>query len=545
MTAYIGVNQVATLSTKIKTNGPSGKLKKKDIRLGRLGFATPVPGAFVFINVYGSVGFDGSVALSYSSKGDLGWLYRDRKSQIVTSLKQGCDGVEISAEMSSGIDFDVSFNDLGKPLMDVALGVEEKLSGSVTVRPNNLICAGVDADTYGKISAGEHSALGDFGIKYKKEIDLGKYFPELKLKMHFENGKKVSKCTWMDTAGDYGYSGDFKYEIKDGSYGYGAYATYIGEGGAVDVPYEMGGKPVVSVRCERTGLTGLNVLKCTELRELWCPANDIEYLNLSNCKKLKVLECDCNNLSELDVTKCPNLTNLYCSSKESHAWGDWNETDSSPKLKELDLTKCTKLNEVYCSFNELKELDLSNCTDLGSLNCSYNQLAELHVDSCVGLSKLNCCSNMLTELDLNNCIWMGELICGANFIEELDLSHCPKLVDVNCNTQQGPISNTTIRDHGCLKMLNISNCNELETLDCSGNSLSSIDISEKTALKSIDCRYNYFSELDVSSCSQLASLYCDCNQIDILDLTGCSSLKELSVDSSVEVKGYQGKIDYL
>lgn len=64
----------------------------------------------------------------------------------------------------------------------------------------------------------------------------------------------------------------------------------------------------------------------------------------------------------------------------------------------------------------------------------------------------------------------------------------------------------------------------LESLDCSGNSLSSLNLSENTLLKQLDCNGNQLRNLDVSKNISLKTLNCSSNNLLYLDLSNNSLL---------------------
>ena len=65
------------------------------------------------------------------------------------------------------------------------------------------------------------------------------------------------------------------------------------------------------------------------------------------------------------------------------------------------------------------------------------------------------------------------------------------------------------------------------SLDCSDNQLTSLDVSKNTALKELHCSYNQLINLDLRKNIKLESLYCDDNQLTSLDVSKNTALKEL------------------
>lgn len=544
MTAYVGINQESSLTATIESKNALDKYGKGSLLLGTLKFPTEVPGMFIAVNLYATLSLKGSVELSFSSTGDIGWLYKDGKHQMVASLKQGCDGVKADGTLKAGLDFDLSLDILSKPIIDAALGLGENLKASLTLRPSALICVDAEIGAYGSLSVGKHSALKDFGITYEMDMDLGDFFPNLNSKAHFENLHKVSACTWNDISDDYGFAGDFSYIIKDGSYGYGAYATYIGDGGSVTVPERIGGQLVVSVDCSDKGITALNVRDCSGLAELWCDNNNISSLDVTKCGNLVVLICSHNNLTSLDVTKCPKLGVLYCESKKGIALDPFFGEYTGARISSLDLTGCPNLYHLSCSFNDLSELDVTNCPSLYWLDCIDNKISSLNVSNCTHLKYLNCSMNRISSLNLESCGQLETLGCGQNQIRELDLSKCPNITAIGCNQQridwrETSQGNVNLEDRmGCLEKLVVHGCFKLTSIVCQENALTSIDCSGLAALTELDVSFNKLSSLNVEGCSALKILKCTQNigsQLTSLNLLGCKNLEELDCSYNYEL----------
>lgn len=70
----------------------------------------------------------------------------------------------------------------------------------------------------------------------------------------------------------------------------------------------------------------------------------------------------------------------------------------------------------------------------------------------------------------------------------------------------------------------------LETLDCSRNSLTSIDLSENTMLKSLNCSYNQLTDLSLNNQTELNSLNCNYNKLTYLDISNKPKLRALSCE---------------
>ena len=125
--------------------------------------------------------------------------------------------------------------------------------------------------------------------------------------------------------------------------------------------------------------------------------------------------------------------------------------------------------------------------------------------------------------------------CTRNELTSLDVSDCIALTGLYCSSNQ-------------LTSLNVSNCIALTELYCSSNQLISLNLSGLIALTTLICDGNQLTLLDVSGLIKLTRLYCsynlltdlifnkntelqwlNCinNQLISLDVSGCTALTAL------------------
>ena len=159
-------------------------------------------------------------------------------------------------------------------------------------------------------------------------------------------------------------------------------------------------------------LTGIRYF--TELQELFCQNgleesesdNNLTKLNLSYNTKLTYIGCGQNrNLASLNISKCNDLENLYC---------------PNCKLTTLNLQNKPKLWRVYCLGNQLETLDVSSNKSLQTLDCQNNLLTSLIVAQDTpntGLGLINCYNNQLTTIDVTNLAGLKYLCCYCNNIK--------------------------------------------------------------------------------------------------------------------------------
>lgn len=105
-------------------------------------------------------------------------------------------------------------------------------------------------------------------------------------------------------------------------------------------------------------------------------------------------------------------------------------------------------------------------------------------------------------------------------------------------------SRTLIRFIYCptvgLTNINVSNCENLEVLNCMGNGLSVLDLSKNSKLYYLDCGHNQLSELDVTNNPALYYIDCQDNKLSSLDITKNEGLIWLYAQNNREL----GNIDF-
>lgn len=105
-------------------------------------------------------------------------------------------------------------------------------------------------------------------------------------------------------------------------------------------------------------------------------------------------------------------------------------------------------------------------------------------------------------------------------------------------------SRTLIRFIYCptagLTNINVSNCENLEVLNCMGNGLSALDLSKNSKLYYLDCGRNQLSELDVTNNPALYYIDCQSNLLSSLDITKNEGLIWLYAQTNADL----GNIDF-
>jgi hypothetical protein len=117
---------------------------------------------------------------------------------------------------------------------------------------------------------------------------------------------------------------------------------------------------------------------------------------------------------------------------------------------------------------------------------------------------------------MNNLV---SLTCSRNNLTSLTIVNKSKLTSVQAdyNTR---LTTATITGNSVLKTLDIYNCTALTTLNCHSNpAMTSLDVSDCTALTTLNCYNNKLSSLNVQRCTALKSLACYQNQITDAGMT--------------------------
>ncbi|WP_052823425.1 T9SS type A sorting domain-containing protein [Neotamlana sedimentorum] len=130
---------------------------------------------------------------------------------------------------------------------------------------------------------------------------------------------------------------------------------------------------------------------------------------------------------------------------------------------------------------------------------------------------------------------LTSLNCNGNNLSSIDLSSNLNLVALQCTDNQ-------------ITVLNLQNNTSLEQLHCSNNLLTNLDVSANTALTTISCPFNSITSLDFSNNLDLEYLVAVHNDLTTINVTNNSLLNTLYLDdndlSSLDVSN-NGLLEYL
>lgn len=292
---------------------------------------------------------------------------------------------------------------------------------------------------------------------------------------------------------------------------------------------------LIRIWCGDNELSSLDLSQNTQLEELYCSRNKLTKLNLQNNRALKVLYCGENQLTNLDISQNTALEVLSCRENE---------------LQELNLKSNTELFSIDCYQCSLSVLDVSNNTKLTELYCGNNKLTNLDISKNILLKILNLCGgyaewgwssetpcNFLTTIDLSNNKELEYLnLENCQLLENLDISNNTLLTELHCgSTKLASLDlskNTELVLLYCtnnihITSLDISHNTKLETLDCYWTNIQELDISNNIALTKLTCGNDKLKSIDLNNNLELVSVQCIDSPITSLDVSKLAKLKEL------------------
>jgi hypothetical protein len=351
------------------------------------------------------------------------------------------------------------------------------------------------------------------------------------------------------TSGNWGVEGYFSYEIKDGEYGYGAYAkSAIGD---PVVPYSLGGQPVLSL--ELAGINTIDTGACTDLKKLKISGGSAD-LNLSTNTELEVLEFSPKThqgevgTSQLSLSSNTKLKTLIFYSSVLSELNLRSNTEleyldlGANELTALNLRYNTKLEHLNLSANKLNALNLSYNTELEYLNLFTDKLDALNLSSNTKLEYLYCSSDSLVQLNLSTNTKLKYVECNYCYqLSALNLSACKELdemvvigtqvtsLDLSANTK---LETLTAYGNTALTSISLSASKKLKNLNCFDSALASLNLSENTELEYLDCTNSQLTALDLSSNKKLEQLSCGGNQLSALNLSANTKLKNINCSNN-------------
>lgn len=187
-------------------------------------------------------------------------------------------------------------------------------------------------------------------------------------------------------------------------------------------------------------------------------------------------------------------------------------------------------------------------------NFDRNDDDELSVSEMESVIYISVSNQGITDLTgvgyFNN---LQTLACNDNQLSSLDMSQNTSLTQLTCTGNQlsslDVSRNVSLESLDCydnqLSSLDVSRSTSLMRLVCYGNRLSNLDVSYNVDLNTLVCHENQLSSLDVSHNVNLETLWCNGNQLSNLDVSQNASLTNLNyTDNQISVPIYQTDSEY-
>ena len=185
--------------------------------------------------------------------------------------------------------------------------------------------------------------------------------------------------------------------------------------------------------------------KNSNIEDIHCYLNKLEYLDISGCPKLKSLWCWNNSLASLDLSGNKFITDLRCGLNKFADGLDVSANNElryfyceDAQLPSIDIGANTELLEVVCRDNFIKSIDVSHNTKIVRLECNSNIIASLDVSMLPDLLFLKFDTNFIKEIDLSHNLKLKELCASANLLTEIDVSMLSRLEHLFVDDNQIP-----------------------------------------------------------------------------------------------------------
>lgn len=170
--------------------------------IGRVPFRIGTTGLSLDLVIYVFYDAKGSVSVVYTVDSTQGIQYKDNTFRDLGSFDSSLDLLNLEGSAKTGLQFGV--NIVAFEIWDL-IGVDAQVGPGVTASvknhvTENLVCVDGTVYLYMKVELNDDTVLGDV-VKNNLHYDLSKIIynennSPLKLKVHFENLKKVPECTY-------------------------------------------------------------------------------------------------------------------------------------------------------------------------------------------------------------------------------------------------------------------------------------------------------------------------------------------------------------
>ena len=218
--------------------------------------------------------------------------------------------------------------------------------------------------------------------------------------------------------------------------------------------------PVIN---DLTGIEDFTALETLNIsRSVWSTNSGVYItapggINLSQNIKLKHLKCTGCNLQQLDLSSNTQLISLDL--------GSWDIPPTQPMntVPILNLSTNTNLTGIRANYCGIQNVVFPNTNNLMSIELDHNSISSFNMSQLTNLSRVDLSYNTLLDIMGNNCTQLRYLNLNYN-TDLITLSGSEQYVD-------------TLLINNCgFSGLNLSNCINLKTLDCSANNLNCLNL---------------------------------------------------------------------
>lgn len=199
--------------------------------------------------------------------------------------------------------------------------------------------------------------------------------------------------------------------------------------------------------------------------------------------------------------------------------GNWVKIDANND-GEIQQSEANNISWLYAGENpnynyHIQSIEgIKSFTNVTSLTIeAYPQLASIDVSNMTSLISLTMHTSA-TSANLSGLVNLQSLDCSSNSFTTLDISTLNQL-------------NTLIAYHGNLSSIIFPTSGNLVGININDNHLTTLDVSQYPQLAYLDCSQNQISNLNLNGLSQLVNLDVEKNLLTSLILSGCNSLERL------------------
>lgn len=200
----------------------------------------------------------------------------------------------------------------------------------------------------------------------------------------------------------------------------------------------------------------------------------------------QVLTSDIDTITNLSIisTSISDMTGIQDFSALTHL-----KVGNNINLTDLDLSNNTALTYLECGDNCSLYLNIESITtNLEHLEYNSNApITHLDIGDKPNLTYLSCAdSYVLSSIDISQCPNLELLECFMCSIADLDVSHNPNLQVINVESNN-------------ISQIDLSSNTNLVFLDISSNNLETLNLDQNTALRILNCAVNSLTSLHIQN----------------------------------------------